>query len=174
MTEQEHAPLPMPVRAIAARYDVAEQAARRWTKDETFPEAVKKGRWDPILIDRWMRVNNPGAWAYARRREGNENPLGLPELPEKELLDARRFGEMMAYLRPNLPEGERAVPPTTIRTYEARGFVPAADRRPEDGVEPAVDFVGWYWSTVRERIYASRQLSATRVAVTAVAGREES
>ncbi|MFF4344737.1 hypothetical protein ACFY00_33055 [Kitasatospora sp. NPDC001540] len=174
MPEQEHAPLPMPVRAIAARYDVAEQAVRRWVKDETFPEAVKKGRWDPILVDRWMRLNNPGAWAYAQLRDGSKNPLGLPELPEKELLDARRFGEMMAYLRPTLPEGERALPPTTIRTYEARAFIPAADRRPEDGLEPAVDFVGWYWSTVRERIYASRHLSATRVAVAAAAEGEES
>ncbi|RKE03007.1 hypothetical protein [Streptomyces sp. TLI_171] len=174
MTEQEHAPLPMPVRAIAARYDVEEQAARRWTKDVTFPPPVKKGRWDPALVEKWMRLNNPGAWAYAQLRKGIRNPLDLPELPERELLDANRFGELLSHLRPNLPEDKRAVPATTIRSYEARGFVPPADRRPDDGHEPAVDSVGWYWSTVRSHIHASRQLSATRVAVSEGAERGES
>ncbi|SEM82637.1 helix-turn-helix transcriptional regulator [Streptacidiphilus jiangxiensis] len=166
MTEPEHAALPMPIRAIALRYDVAEQAVRRWTKDPTFPEPVKKGRWDPQLVDRWMRRNNPGAWAYAQINQGVENPLGLPELPEDELLDAKRFGEMLAFLRPNHPEEERAVPATTIRSYESRQFVPMADRHPGDDLEPPAEYVSWRWSTVRGHIHGSRQLSAKRVAVT--------
>jgi predicted DNA-binding transcriptional regulator AlpA len=164
MPEQEHAPLPMPLRAIAQRYDVEEQAVRRWTKDETFPEPVKKGRWDPAEVDAWMRQNNPGAWAFA---QSGDNPLELPDLPDKQLLDAVQFGEMLAFLRPNEPEGKRGVPATTIRSYEARGFVPTADRRPDDGKDPEVDKVGWYWSTVRAHIYGSRKLAVTRVKVRA-------
>jgi hypothetical protein len=167
MTEQEHAPLPMPLRAIAARYGVEEQPVRRWTKDPTFPAAVKKGRWDPQLVDRWMRKNNPGAWAHAQMNQGVENPLGLPDLPEDELLDAHRFGEMLAYLRPNYPKEKAVVLATTIRSYEARQFVPKADRHPGDGLEPPVEHISWFWSTVRDHIHSSRQLSSKRVAVTA-------
>ena len=159
MSEQQPARLPMPLRAIAVRYDVDEQALRRWTKSEGFPAPVEntkkqKDRWDPDQVDAWMKLNNPGAWAYA---QPGDNPLGLPDLPDDTLLDAVEFGKMLGFLRPDLPEDERPVKVTTLRSYEARGYVPGADRYPGDGGDPEVENVSWYWSTVREHIRANRR-----------------
>ena len=147
-------PQPMPRHAIAAKYQVPSTMARRWTLDSTFPAAEPgQSKWKPDLVDAWVRANHPAVWAATRPEP---NPLGLPGGDDEDLLTAREFGSLLQITR------GRVIPPTTIRAYEARDRVPAADRRPGDGLSPKVPGPRWFRRTVYQHILGSRQLPTDR------------
>lgn len=150
-------PQPMPRAAIATKYGVPPDAVRRWTADPTFPKPASKGRWAPDHVDAWLEVNHPAVWAAGRTEE---NPLQLPVGDDHDLLTAADFGAVMSLVRGHPVDAK------SIRSYEARGRVPLADRRPEDGQEPAVTGPRWYRKTVNETALRPQKLPVGRREIT--------
>ncbi|MFF4531502.1 helix-turn-helix domain-containing protein [Streptomyces sp. NPDC001407] len=146
------------VEDIAAIYKVAVTQVHNWTSMEGFPPGRPAGVLGTLLVrnaeavDAWLEKNFRVYWAQG---QDSDNPLGLPEGGDKDLLSLADIGRLEAQVIGR----EEPVPATTLRGYISKGTMPGPDRTPGDRKEgePEVTDRKWYRATVYQWLQRPRR-----------------
>ncbi|MBV9022994.1 MAG: hypothetical protein JO362_04125 [Streptomycetaceae bacterium] len=151
------------INKMADRYKVDRSAAYQWSQEEGFPHVLSRtgqgnaAIYDADEVDAFVRQNHFAAWLQSR--EGNKNPLNLPDGGPRDLLTLKRIGELEGRAL-----GRPATEVATLRTYISKGILAKPDREPDDGQRPTVTQQMWH----RETAYAYISRPRRRVRRTAV------
>ena len=144
------------------KYGVSATVVVGWISRPGFPDllgtvpppAPGRGRpleqYDEAAVDAWVQVHEKQVWLTthegpeaAREAARRRLPPGDPQ----DLLDLDDFAVILGEFNRGEAVGRRA-----MRSYRSRGQIPAADRRPGDGLTPEVYEEMWYRSTVDEHV----------------------